>query len=90
MHPDIETLQIVANKLGELLDQVVFVGGATTKLYIDDPGAAQSIATLDIDCIVEISNLISYEAFDMSLNARGEDLDRSKLVIKTIAEFIKT
>ena len=52
MHPDVEVLQLVAKKLGDLLDQVVFVGGATTTLYIDDPAAAPSLATQDVRILI--------------------------------------
>ena len=71
IHPDIEILQIVAKALGDLLENVVFVGGATTTLYIDDPASAQSLATEDVDCIVELSNLLSFDIFDHKLSKLG-------------------
>ncbi|MGH2942288.1 MAG: MMPL family transporter, partial [Solirubrobacteraceae bacterium] len=35
----VELLDLAADTLGELLDEVVFVGGATVVLWITDPGA---------------------------------------------------
>lgn len=71
IHPDIEMLQIVAKALGPLRDQVVFVGGATTTLYIGDPAAPSSVATLDVDCIVELSNLLSFRELEKKLRKQG-------------------
>ena len=39
----------VAKALGELCDEVVFVGGAMVSLYIDDPHAEDIRPTKDID-----------------------------------------
>ena len=38
-HKNIQMLETIAAALGDLLTEVVFVGGATTALYIDDPAA---------------------------------------------------
>ncbi|HVE68315.1 MAG TPA: hypothetical protein VNB64_07020 [Solirubrobacteraceae bacterium] len=35
----IDLLELAADALGPLLDEVVFVGGATVTLWITDPGA---------------------------------------------------
>lgn len=71
VHPDIEMLQVVAGALGPLRDQVTFVGGATTTLYVDDPAAPASVATLDVDCVVELSGLLSSEALNNKLRKLG-------------------
>ena len=42
----IELLEIAAETLGELLEEVVFVGGATVVLWITDPGAPPVRPTL--------------------------------------------
>ena len=64
-------LMLVATALGPLRDQVAFVGGAVTTLYIDDPAAPQSVATEDIDCVVELSNLLSFETLERKLRQLG-------------------
>jgi hypothetical protein len=51
---NIDMIEIVAAGLRELCDQVVFVGGATTSFYIDDPASAEMRPTDDVDCVVEI------------------------------------
>ncbi len=67
-HPDLDMLMIVAEGLGaELREKVVFVGGATTSLYLDDPATPKSMSTLDVDCIIEISGLASFESLEKKL-----------------------
>jgi hypothetical protein len=53
---NIAMLQLVANGLGHLRDEVVFVGGCAAELYAEEPGLSDIRATQDVDCIVEISS----------------------------------
>ncbi len=39
--PNIEMLRSAVAQLGELCDELVFVGGSTTGLFITDPAATQ-------------------------------------------------
>jgi hypothetical protein len=52
----IELLELAADALGPLLDEVVFVGGATITLWITDPGAPRVRPTKDVDAVVEGRN----------------------------------
>lgn len=47
----------VATALGELNEQVVYVGGAVVSLYIDDPAAEDVRPTKDVDISLEIVSL---------------------------------
>jgi hypothetical protein len=52
-HPNLEMLRIAVENLGTLADEMVFVGGCTTGLLINDEGAAPEVrATDDVDSIV--------------------------------------
>ena len=42
-------LQTVANGLGELRDEMVFVGGAVAELYADNPAGSEIRPTIDVD-----------------------------------------
>jgi hypothetical protein len=53
-------LEQVAFHLGNLLDQVVFVGGAVTSLLITDPAATEVRFTQDIDVIVQVISRADY------------------------------
>ena len=54
-HPNLEMLRAAVKNLGELADEMVFVGGCTTGLLITDEGAAEVRATDDVDSIVEVT-----------------------------------
>lgn len=68
---NIERLEIVANGMGELADKMVFLGGAVTNLYIDDPAAERIRPTLDVDCIIEIGSKSAYNKFEDELRGKG-------------------
>jgi predicted nucleotidyltransferase len=61
----------IANALGELNNQVVFVGGAMVSLYADDPIAEDVRATKDIDLTFQIATASELEALRQALIDRG-------------------
>ncbi len=62
-NPNIELLTSIANAMGELREQVVFVGGCATGLLITQPNVADARATEDVDAIVEVASLVSAPYF---------------------------
>ncbi len=60
MSKNIDMLSKIAQGLGEMIEEVVFVGGSVAELYADDPASTDIRATLDIDCVVEISSRLKY------------------------------
>lgn len=64
--------------LGDIKDDVVFVGGATVGLYIDDKAAPEPQPSEDIDCVVEIATYGEWCAFEEKLRKKGfQDVDKS-------------
>jgi len=63
-------LQLVAQGLGELKDEVVFVGGSVAELYANDPATSDVRATLDVDCIVELSTRKAYYELEEELRKK--------------------
>jgi len=53
-NPNIELLTSIANAMGTLREQVVFVGGCATGLLITQPLVADARATEDVDAIVRL------------------------------------
>lgn len=47
----------IAQALGELNEQVVYVGGAVVSLYVDDPAAEDVRPTKDVDISLEIASI---------------------------------
>lgn len=60
-------LQRAARKLGNLNDDVVYLGGSVIALYINDSLALDVRTTLDVDCIVDLVSLIEYHKFETQL-----------------------
>lgn len=67
-----EAIEQVALALGELNDDVIFVGGAVIALYVTDTGAEEPRPTKDIDISVQISSYAQMDQF------------REKLAVKRI------
>lgn len=58
--PNLALLMGMARAMGQLCDQVVFVGGCATGLLIDNPGLMDVRPTEDVDAIVEVASLAGY------------------------------
>lgn len=65
----IELLELAASTLGDLLHEVVFLGGATVTLWITDPGAPPVRPTKDVDVVVEATTRSAFHAFEDRLRA---------------------
>lgn len=61
----------IAQALGELNEQVVYVGGATVGLYINDPAADDVRPTKDVDISVAIASLGELENIRVQLLKKG-------------------
>lgn len=64
-------LEIVADGLNDLHRQVVFVGGATVALYVDDPAVSTPRPTDDVDCTVEIASRTDYYQLEKEVRQLG-------------------
>jgi hypothetical protein len=75
---NINMLQTVANGLGELKNDMVFVGGAVAELYANDPAASDIRPTLDVDCVIGLSTRLEFYRLEENLRGRGFVNDTSK------------
>ncbi|HEY5333395.1 MAG TPA: hypothetical protein VIJ21_07585, partial [Solirubrobacterales bacterium] len=66
-----QQLEVAADLLGPLLDQVVFVGGATVHLWLSEPGTPPARATEDVDVICEVATRTAYYRLGDRLRERG-------------------
>jgi hypothetical protein len=64
-------LQLAARRLGNLNDNVVYLGGCATALFINDPSALDVRATVDVDCIIDVVSLVEYQKFENQLMDKG-------------------
>jgi len=75
--PNIEMLQLAAKGLGQLIEDVVFVGGCASGLLITDSAAAPIRETRDVDVIVEIASRHDYHQLSQKLRDQGFREDQS-------------
>lgn len=68
---NIKVIEKVAEALGELNDQVIYVGGAIVSFYITDTGADQPRPTKDIDISVQISTYAEMDQLREKLATKG-------------------
>ena len=69
--PHIVGIQIVAQGLGDLVDEVVFVGVAVAEFYATGPAAEEARISDDIDCVIEIGSRKEYRELEQLLEAKG-------------------
>lgn len=66
-----QQLEVAAEMLGPVLDEVVFVGGATVHLWLNEAGAPPARATEDVDVICEVVTRVEYYRLGERLRGRG-------------------
>ena len=71
MTRNVEMLVRAAHALGELRDEVVFVGGAVVDLFITDPAAPRPRFTEDVDVVVEVTTHGEWARVGERLRALG-------------------
>jgi hypothetical protein len=78
--PNLPYLRRIAEALGELCEEVVFVGGAVAGLLVTDPLADRVRATRDVDAVVN-TNRAMFHRIEEKVAARGFAPDVSSDVI---------
>ena len=78
--PNLPYLRHIAEALGELREQVVFVGGAVAGLLVTDPLADPVRATRDVDAVVNASRAL-FHRIEQQVAERGFVRDVSSDVI---------
>ena len=66
-----DQLETAATALGPLLEEVVFLGGASIHLWLSDPAAPAARATDDVDVISHITSLTAYYRLGERLRERN-------------------
>lgn len=76
--PNVRLVEVVAQALGDLCDELVFVGGCAVGLLCTSPSASPPRVTYDVDVIAEVVGLSGYQALEGQFAARGFGRDMSK------------
>ena len=71
LNPNLNIMIAAANRLGELRDDMVFIGGCATGLLITDSAAPEVRPTIDVDVIVEVASRAEFYKLEEELRGRG-------------------
>lgn len=72
---NIERIKIISEGLGDLLNKIVFVGGAVVGLYATrKDNISFSRPTKDVDCVIELSSKIDYADISHQLRKRNFEI----------------
>lgn len=71
MSTNLERLELAAQRLGPLLDELTLVGGTAVGLLISDPAAEPPRPTLDVDFVAESTTYVQYAQVERRLMAQG-------------------
>lgn len=84
-------LQTVATGLGDLKNEMVFVGGSVAELYVNNPAASDIRPTLDVDCVIELSSKSAHAKLEENLRARkfANDTSQGAPICRWIYQNIK-
>lgn len=77
-NPNIELLLLAVNQLGDLVDEMVFIGGCATGLLITDAAAPPIRATKDVDAIVQVATKADYYKLSKRFYRQGFVEDTSE------------
>lgn len=77
----IALLELAAARLGDLVNETMFVGGATLEALTTDPAAPPARPTDDVDLVIEATTRGRYELFADRLRARALSEDSTSRVI---------
>lgn len=76
--PNRELFESVVRLLAPVLDELVFVGGGTTGIFVTDPAAGGIRPTKDVDAIVDVTSYAQYTALSDRLRNLGLVEDNSE------------
>jgi len=89
-NPNILILTLAVDKLGELADEMVFLGGCATGLLITDPAAPPIRVTKDVDAIVQVVSRADYYRLSDKLRAKGfkEDISDDAPICRWVSDQV--
>ncbi|PJA40407.1 MAG: hypothetical protein CO182_07975, partial [Lysobacterales bacterium CG_4_9_14_3_um_filter_62_6] len=75
--PNVQSVELVAARLGDLCEELVLVGGCAASLLIDAPTSPPPRVTYDVDLIAVVAALRDYHQLERRFAQRGFKRDLS-------------
>ncbi len=69
--PNLQRVELVAQALGDLCEELVFVGGCAAGLLCTSAQAPPPRVTFDVDLVAEVAALVAYHALEARFAERG-------------------
>jgi len=81
---------LTVEQLGDIADQMVFVGGCATGLLITDLAAPPIRVTRDVDAIVQVTSRADYYQLSKELRSQGfsEDMSDDAPICRWVADNV--
>jgi len=76
--PNVPKMELVAQALGDLREQLVFVGGCAVDMLLTDAAAAPSRVTYDVDLVAQVAALSGYHKLEKEFARLGFKRDTSE------------
>lgn len=76
--PNMAMVELIAQALGPLREQLVFVGGCAAGLLLTDPAAGLTRVTYDVDLLAEVTALPGYHRLESEFSRLGFKRDMAK------------
>lgn len=76
--PNVHLVELVAQALGDLCDELVFLGGCAAGLLCTSPSAPPPRVTYDVDVVAEVAALAAFHALEKRFASRGFARDMSQ------------
>ncbi|MGC2166692.1 MAG: hypothetical protein WA632_11855 [Gallionella sp.] len=77
-YPNLPKVEVIAQALGGLREQLVFVGGCAVDLLLTDAAAAPSRVTYDVDLVARVTALTAYHRLENEFSKLGFKRDLSE------------
>jgi len=89
-NPNLQMLQAAAEQLGELVNDIVFLGGMSTGLLVTDPAAPPLRITKDVDAVVEVLSHTEFHQLEEKLRRQGfsEDMSEAAPICRWVSDDV--
>lgn len=82
MNEQVQMLEKAAKLLAALNQKIVFIGGATISLYLDEISAVDTRPTKDVDCVINVTTRTKYYLLEEQLRQIGLEQDQGKIICR--------
>ncbi len=76
--PNVAKVELIANALGPLRDELIFVGGCAAGLLLTEEAAAPARVTYDVDLVAQVAALADYHRLEKRFAELGFKRDTAK------------